>query len=87
MLPLLSGTIVIGEYVDNLKHIKNGKTYVLVTRKEGVVYKRIFNYLEDKGKLFLVSGNKQYPPYDIAPEEVLEAWASKAYIFLFDYSG
>ena len=80
MLPLLSGTIVIGEYLDNLSHIKNGKTYILVTRKEGVVYKRVFNYLDEKGKLFLVSDNKQYAPYEVAPEEVLEVWSSKAYI-------
>ncbi|MDH5475197.1 MAG: LexA family transcriptional regulator [Cyclobacteriaceae bacterium] len=80
MLPLLSGTIVVGEYIDNLKNIKNGKTYILVTRKEGVVYKRLFNYIDEKGSLFLVSDNKQYSPYEITPEEVLEVWASKAYI-------
>lgn len=80
MLPLLSGTIVVGEYIDNLQDIKSGKTYILVTRKEGVVYKRVFNYIPEKGKLFLVSDNKQYSPFEIAPEEVLEVWASKAYI-------
>lgn len=80
MLPLLSGTIVVGEYVDNLQHMKSGKTYILVTRKEGVVYKRVFNYMAEKGKLFLVSDNKQYSPYEISPEEVMEVWASKAYI-------
>ena len=80
MLPLLSGTIIIGEYVDNLKYIKSGKTYILVTRKEGVVYKRVFNYLEEKRKLFLVSDNGQYTPYEIEAEEVVEVWASKAYI-------
>jgi transcriptional regulator with XRE-family HTH domain len=30
MLPILPGTIVIGEYVENLKQIKSGKTYILV---------------------------------------------------------
>lgn len=80
MLPLLSGTIIIGEYIDNLKYIKSGKTYILVTRKEGVVYKRVFNYIEEKGKLFLVSDNRQYTPYEIDGEEVVEVWASKAYI-------
>lgn len=80
MLPLLSGTIVIGEYIDNLNNIKSGSTYVLVTRKEGIVYKRVFNYIEEKKGLFLVSDNKQYAPYEIAPEEVLEVWSSKAYI-------
>jgi phage repressor protein C with HTH and peptisase S24 domain len=80
MLPILPGTIIVGEYVENLKDLKNGKTYVLVTNREGIVYKRVFNYLDENGKLFLVSDNRQYTPYQIDGEEVLEAWAAKAYI-------
>lgn len=80
MLPILSGTIIIGEYVEHLRDIKNGKTYVLVTSREGIVYKRAFNYLDENGKLFLVSDNRQYAPFQIEGEEVLEAWAAKAYI-------
>ncbi|UII26960.1 helix-turn-helix domain-containing protein [Fulvivirga maritima] len=80
MLPILPGTIIIGQYVDDIRDIKNGKTYILVTQNDGIVYKRVFNYLEDTGKLFLVSDNRQYSPYQIAGEEVLEIWASKAYI-------
>lgn len=80
MLPILPGTIVIGEHVENLKHIKSGKTYVLVSQREGIVYKRVFNYLDDTGKLFLVSDNRHYAPYQIDASDVLEVWAAKAYI-------
>ncbi|SEG03166.1 XRE family transcriptional regulator [Algoriphagus boritolerans] len=80
MLPLIPGTIVIGGYVDQLKQIKSGKTYVLVTQSEGVVYKRVFNYLEENGKLFLVSDNEHYKPYEIRGEDVLEIWEAKAFI-------
>ncbi len=80
MLPLASGTIVIGAYVDQIKDIKNGKTYVLVTASEGVVYKRVFNYLEENGKLFLSSDNEMYKPYEVAGAEVLEVWEAKAFI-------
>jgi len=80
MLPIVPGTIIIGQYVERVEDIKNGKTFLLVTKKEGVVFKRVFNYLEEKGKLFLVSDNKQYSSYDVDPEEVLEVWSSKAYI-------
>lgn len=80
MLPILPGTIIIGEYVDNLKNLKNGKTYVLVTNREGIVYKRVFNYLDESGKLFLVSDNRQYAPYQIDGEDVIEVWSAKAYI-------
>ncbi len=80
MLPLMPGTIVIGEWVENFKDLKNGKPYVLITQREGIVYKRVFNYLQDNGKLFLVSDNRQYAPYQIDAGEVIEAWGAKAYI-------
>lgn len=80
MLPILPGTIVIGEYVEDLKNIKSGKTYVLVSQREGIVYKRVFNYLEENGTLFLVSDNRQYAPYQLNGADVLEAWVAKAYI-------
>jgi len=80
MLPILPGTIVIGEFVEDLSDLRNGKTYILVTQREGIVYKRVFNYISENGKLFLVSDNRQYAPFQIAAEEVLEAWAAKAYV-------
>ena len=82
MLPILPGTIVIGEWVENFQDLKNGKPYVLVTQREGIVYKRVFNYLQENGKLFLVSDNRQYAPYQIDAAEVIEAWGAKAYISL-----
>ncbi|MFC3414260.1 XRE family transcriptional regulator [Algoriphagus hitonicola] len=80
MLPLISGTIVIGAYVDQLRSVKSGRTYILVTQTEGVVYKRVFNYLEENGKLFLVSDNEHYKPYEVRGEDVLEVWEAKAFI-------
>ncbi|MFY0652653.1 MAG: LexA family transcriptional regulator [Cyclobacteriaceae bacterium] len=80
MLPMLPGTVIIGEYVENPEYIKNGKTYVLISKDEGIVYKRVFNYMKDNGKLFLVSDNKTYSPYEIKGSDVLEIWESKAYI-------
>ncbi|WP_143961696.1 XRE family transcriptional regulator [Litoribacter populi] len=80
MLPILPGTVIIGSFVDDFQQVKSGKTYILVTATEGVVYKRLFNYLEEKGKLLLVSDNEQYKPYEVAPEDVLEIWEAKAFI-------
>ncbi len=80
MLPILPGTVIIGEMVEHVSEIKNGKTYVLVTKREGIVYKRVFNYISENGKLFLVSDNRQYAPYQIDADDVLEVWSAKAYI-------
>lgn len=80
MLPLLSGTIVIGKYLESLPEIKNGKTYILLTQNEGIVYKRVFNYVEEKGALYLVSDNSSYSAYEVNAEDVEEIWEAKAYI-------
>lgn len=79
MLPLVSGTIVIGQYIERLDEIKNGETYILLSQKEGVVYKRVINQKENNS-IFLISDNKNYPPYSIGADEVLEIWEAKTYI-------
>ena len=55
---------------------------MLVTEREGIVYKRVFNYLTESGKLFLVSDNRQYATYQIDGTEVMEVWSAKAFISL-----
>lgn len=82
MLPLFPGTIVIGEKLERLNDLKDGQTYVLVTQQDGIVYKRVFNYLRDNGMLFLISDNERYKPYSIDPMEIHEAWAAKVYVSL-----
>jgi len=79
MLPVQPGSIIFGEYLDDVSGIKNGKLYVLVTRQDGIVFKRIFNFADDEGKLLLVSDNRQYEPYAITSEDVLEVWSAKAF--------
>jgi transcriptional regulator with XRE-family HTH domain len=79
MLPIESGSIIVGQYVDNWNDIKQGETYVVVSKQDGVVYKRIGSkYKEDK-ELKLVSDNKVYEPYSIPGDEILEIWQAKAY--------
>ena len=80
MLPLESGTIVVGEKVERLSHVKDGLTYVLVSKTEGVVYKRVFNYLNENGMFYLVSDNGRYKPYSVDPLDISEVWSAKAFI-------
>jgi transcriptional regulator with XRE-family HTH domain len=79
MLPIPSGAILFGEYVDNLTDIKNGKLYIVVSQQEGIVFKRVFSFSDKKNSLLLVSDNRLYEPYTIQAEDVLEVWAVKAY--------
>lgn len=80
MLPLPSGTIVIGEYVENWNDVKAGETYVFISLNEGVVYKRAGNKLKDNKSIKLISDNPVYEPYSIAVDEIMEIWKAKAYI-------
>jgi len=82
MLPLPSGSIIIGKYVESPEDIRDGNAYILITQSEGVVYKRIYNRMNDDGKLLLVSDNNQYSPYEVDGSDVMEIWEAKAYISL-----
>jgi transcriptional regulator with XRE-family HTH domain len=79
MLPIQPGSILFAEYIENQDVIKNGKPYVLVTQQEGIVFKRVFRFSNDKNKLLLVSDNRQYEPYSIDGSDVLEIWGVRGY--------
>lgn len=80
MLPLEPGTIVVGEYVENFNDIKSGDTYVVLSKDEGIVYKRVTNKIKESKRLMLASDNKIYETYSIQAEDVLEVWKAKAFI-------
>jgi transcriptional regulator with XRE-family HTH domain len=79
MLPVQPGSIIFGEYVEDVTDIKNGKLYILVTQQDGIVFKRVFNFADDEGKLLMVSDNRQYSPFSVAAEDILEIWSAKAF--------
>lgn len=79
MLPVQPGSIIFGEYMEDVASVKNGKLYIVVTENDGIVFKRVFNFADDEGKLLLVSDNRQYNPYTVTSDEVLEIWAAKAF--------
>ena len=79
MIPLTSGSIVIGKYVDNTDFLKDGKTYILLTKEDGIVYKRI-EVLDNSLKL--ISDNKSYEPYVISNNNILEMWEAIAFFSL-----
>jgi len=74
MLPVQPGSIIIAEYVENWTSIKDGSTYIILSKHDGIVYKRVFNQVEENGTLILRSDNTSYPAYPIKVDEVLEVW-------------
>jgi phage repressor protein C with HTH and peptisase S24 domain len=80
MLPTPSGSIIVGEKVDTLEDIKNNMAYIVVSRNEGIVYKRVVKNNKAKNKLTLVSDNPQYQPYQVNADDVVELWMAQSVI-------
>jgi len=71
MPPFQGGSFIVGEYVEHLDQIKDGQTYIMLTKNDGIVYKRVYR----KGKKFLFhSDNPDFQPYEVTPSQILEAW-------------
>jgi transcriptional regulator with XRE-family HTH domain len=74
MLPTQSGSIIVGEKVEDINDVKNSFTYIVVSRNEGIVYKRMMKNNRTKNKYTLVSDNPTYQPYQVNGEDIIEVW-------------
>lgn len=74
MLPVKDGSYIVAKFVDDVNDIKDGRTYVVLTKNDGLVYKRLYNRIAEKQTLLLRSDNKTYEPYEVPIQEVLEVW-------------
>ncbi len=74
MLPVKSGSYIVARYIEDLQYIKSGKTYIIITLNDGIVYKRIFDKIDEHNMLLLSSDNKKYDPYYVPVSEILELW-------------
>ncbi|MDF2436571.1 MAG: family transcriptional regulator [Bacteroidota bacterium] len=75
MPPLKDGSIMIGSYLSSLSDVKDGETYIVLTKDGETVYKRLYR---DKNKLNNVfefhSDNPLYAPYTVQSENIKEIW-------------
>jgi transcriptional regulator with XRE-family HTH domain len=77
MMPTPSGSVIVGEKVNDLEEVKNNNTYVIVSKTDGIVYKRMLKNNRQKSKYTLVSDNPSYQPYTINAEDILEVWQAQ----------
>ena len=76
MPPLKDGTIVIGKYVESLNEIIDGQTYIVLTKEDGVVYKRIYKENKKAKDTYVFhSDNKTYSPFLVHAKNILEVWS------------
>jgi phage repressor protein C with HTH and peptisase S24 domain len=76
MPPLKDGTVIIGSQLESLNDVKDGDTYIVITKSGETVYKRLYR---DKNKLSNLfefhSDNPEYSPYTVQSENIAEIWS------------
>ena len=77
MMPTPSGSVIVGEKVESLDEVKSNNTYVVVSKTEGIVYKRMLKNNRVKNKYTLVSDNPAYQPYSVNAEDIVEVWQAQ----------
>lgn len=80
MLPILDGSWVTGEYLQDWMNIISGNAYIVFTIDEGIVFKIVENNIRTDGKLILYSLNPLYEPYEVHINEIKEIWKFVNYI-------
>ena len=85
MLPIKSGSFVIAKYLEDISYLNSGSSYIVLTYNDGLVYKRVYDKIEEHGCLLMVSDNKRYDPYYVPVEEILELWEFTCHINLTEY--
>lgn len=72
MPPHNDGAIIIGKFIEDLNQIKSGKTYVILTADEGIIYKRVQKNSLDE--FILHSDNPSYKQYSVKRSDIVEIW-------------
>ncbi|HVG16525.1 MAG TPA: XRE family transcriptional regulator [Chitinophagaceae bacterium] len=80
MMPTPSGSVIVGEKVSNLEEVKSNNTYIVVSRTDGIVYKRMLKNNRQKNKYTMVSDNPSYQPYTVNAEDIIEVWQAQMII-------
>lgn len=77
MLPTPSGSVIVGEKAEDIESVKNNAACIVISRNEGIVYKRVMKSNRIKNKITLVSDNPVFHPYTVNEEDILEMWLAK----------
>lgn len=80
MMPTPSGSVIVGEKVESVENVKNNAAYIVISKSEGIVYKRVVKNNKNKNKLTLVSDNPAFQPYQVQTADVLEIWQAQVII-------
>lgn len=75
MLPIPPGSYLFCEFVESVSAIREGEIYIVITKEEGLVCKRVF--IGENNQLLLKSDNPEYTPYTVDGHTVIELWRAR----------
>jgi transcriptional regulator with XRE-family HTH domain len=85
MPPIKEGSFVIAKFIERLEDIRLGHTYIVVTKEDGLTYKRVMAYHKKEGAYELHSDNKIYQPFKVKVSDILEIWEYTCSINMNEY--
>jgi transcriptional regulator with XRE-family HTH domain len=81
MSPVEKGAVVVARQEEKIQQIKDGKLYVLVTRTDGVIFRRVYNHIRKSGELLLEALNPAFTQQQLSVMgREVEAWEVLLYI-------
>jgi len=87
MPPFGDGSFVIGRFISDRGEVKKGKRYILLSRDEGIMFKRVQLDDIDTDKIILHSDNPKYEPFEMNWNEIIEIWEFTAAVTQEESSG
>lgn len=80
MPPVVEGSYVVAEFIQNWMSIRNGTPCIIVTKDDGIVFKIVHNLLDSNQSFQLCSTNTFYEPYLVHISQIIEIWKFVNYI-------
>ena len=81
MLPVPSGSYILADYVEDWTTVGGMSPHIVVTRDQGIVFKRVENRLDKETRDFLlVSDNPEFPAIPVKSEDLCEVWQARGYL-------
>lgn len=75
MPPHEDGDVIVARYIEKLGEVVVGRTYIIITKNDGIVYKRLNK--NKKNVLVLESDESFYVPYEVRVSEIEQVWEFK----------
>ncbi|HEX8517655.1 MAG TPA: S24/S26 family peptidase [Bacteroidia bacterium] len=87
MPPLKHGAVMVGSYMKSLSEVKDGETYIVITKDGETVYKRLYRDVNKLNNVYeFHSDNPVYPPYRVQSENIAEIWGFVCSLHMEDFN-